>query len=448
MVGTALVVGGSIGGLASGLALLRSGIEDVQVFERAPGPLKRGAGVGLDDISIRILQQLLSGTSSGGTMLSKLQPMRLLEERASKSGNVLLRHEYPYHAVYWEDVYSMLLAGFQEVGGKVHFGCKVVGVTQRHDATALEMSVVVLTLEDGSSVTGDLVVGADGPHSKICPQLFPDVPERLEYRGYFALRGTLPRSLLPADLAGALQAELPDLGNCLYFILGPACGHLVLYQLGGRVLNWLMYVNRAAPVFAGHSQTTGEPPAGLLDEVYDDADRLWGPAIAQLIRLTPKPFVNDIYDRDPLQAVVSGQAVLVGDSAHPITPHVAKGTCLAIQDAYVLGRAVQSARIQAQQTGGNAITPKLLSDALTSYEQQRLPESYRQVLLARHKGRVRNCLADASCRLVDFSSVSSEDYKVMLDSAGLDTDFLPSDPALRLLSVDPRNCAVQATEPC
>ena len=131
--------------------------------------------------------------------------------------------------------------------------------------------------------------------------------------------------------------------------------------------------------------------------------------------------MNDIYDRDPLPGLVRGHAALLGDAGHPITPHVAKGTCLAIQDAYALGKALQPA----------AADPGLIPEGLSRYESQRLPEVTRMVLVSRHIGLVRNRLADVCSHLADFSAVSADQYSAMVASAGLNTDTVPLDPALR-----------------
>lgn len=52
-----------------------------------------------------------------------------------------------------------------------------------------------------------------------------------------------------------------------------------------------------------------------------------------LMQATPTPFINAIYDREPLQHLVQGRTVLVGEAAHPTTPHALRSTNMAITDA-------------------------------------------------------------------------------------------------------------------
>ena len=55
--------------------------------------------------------------------------------------------------------------------------------------------------------------------------------------------------------------------------------------------------------------------------------------LLQSMQATPTPFINAIYDREPLQRLVQGRIVLVGEAAHPTTPHALRSTNMAIMDA-------------------------------------------------------------------------------------------------------------------
>jgi 2-polyprenyl-6-methoxyphenol hydroxylase-like FAD-dependent oxidoreductase len=51
------------------------------------------------------------------------------------------------------------------------------------------------------------------------------------------------------------------------------------------------------------------------------------------VQATDAPFINAIYDREPLKQWVFGRIVLVGEAAHPTTPHALRSTNMAIMDA-------------------------------------------------------------------------------------------------------------------
>lgn len=101
---------------------------------------------------------------------------------------------------------------------------------------------------------------------------------------------------------------------------------------------------------------------------------------------TPDPFQNDIYDiRVPMTAMAStsnnnsnNNICILGDAAHPISPHCAKGSNLAIHDAYVLACAAQHA--------------SSLEEMLELYSSQRVDDCRHTALLSRYLGRLRNMM--------------------------------------------------------
>jgi 2-polyprenyl-6-methoxyphenol hydroxylase-like FAD-dependent oxidoreductase len=52
-----------------------------------------------------------------------------------------------------------------------------------------------------------------------------------------------------------------------------------------------------------------------------------------LLQATKAPFINAIFDREPLERWVFGRVVLAGEAAHPTTPHALRSTNMAIADA-------------------------------------------------------------------------------------------------------------------
>jgi salicylate hydroxylase/6-hydroxynicotinate 3-monooxygenase len=50
-----------------------------------------------------------------------------------------------------------------------------------------------------------------------------------------------------------------------------------------------------------------------------------------------------IYERAPLPAWSKGNVVLIGDACHPMTPYMASGAAMALEDAVVLARSIDEA---------------------------------------------------------------------------------------------------------
>ena len=49
-------------------------------------------------------------------------------------------------------------------------------------------------------------------------------------------------------------------------------------------------------------------------------------------------------DREPLPAWTRGRVTMLGDAAHPMTPYLGQGACMAIEDGMILGRALAASQ--------------------------------------------------------------------------------------------------------
>ena len=125
-----------------------------------------------------------------------------------------------------------------------------------------------------------------------------------------------------------------------------------------------------------------------VSEMKEEAERVWCPELARLISETAEPFVNVIYDAEPLPRLswCGGRVALVGDAAHPTTPHGLRSTNMSIVDARVRGCCL--ARL-----GDAEKTPRR---ALAEYEAARRPVVAAQVLHARRLGRLKQGLGMGS----------------------------------------------------
>ena len=76
-----------------------------------------------------------------------------------------------------------------------------------------------------------------------------------------------------------------------------------------------------------------------------DLFRGWHHPIPALIEATKPTDIlrNDARDRPPLRTWGRGRVTLLGDAAHPITPNVGQGACMAIEDAACLAKLLPGA---------------------------------------------------------------------------------------------------------
>jgi salicylate hydroxylase len=137
------------------------------------------------------------------------------------------RYGAPYIFIHRADLHRVLAeALLARDAGAVHLSARCVGVEQ--DAGA-----VTLRLEDGRSVRGGLLIGADGVHSAVRASVFG--AGRPEFTGCMAWRGVIPRDRLP-------PGRLPLAGTNW---IGPG-RHVVHYPLRrGELLNFVGVVERS-----------------------------------------------------------------------------------------------------------------------------------------------------------------------------------------------------------
>jgi 3-hydroxybenzoate 6-monooxygenase len=214
-----LVIGGGIGGLATALAIRRTG-RQVRVLERARQFGEIGAGIQLAPNATRILDQLglLRQVCEVGVL-----PRRLVLADAI-GGNELTaldltdfpeRYGGPYIVLHRSDLLEILVAG-----------CAGAGVGLETDARVTELrddgGGVHVSCADGRAFTGVAAIGADGLRSSTRTLFSDDEPI---CSGYVAYRGAVPMEQV------ARHADLRD----VVAWIGPGL-HLVQYPLrSGRM---------------------------------------------------------------------------------------------------------------------------------------------------------------------------------------------------------------------
>ena len=303
---TAAVVGAGIGGLAAAIALRRAGI-DATVFEQAERLEPLGAGLVVWPNGVAALRRL--GFQDGWEL-----PYPSADNGGIRSwrGKVLVRTDSqelvrrlggPSVVVHRADLQQALL----EALGAEHLrlGKRLSGVEQGSQG-------VEALFADGSRMAADVLVGADGIHSMVRRLLLDDGQPR--YAGYTAWRAV-------TEWAGGQLPAGESWGA------GTLFGMLPLAD--GRVY-W--FATKRAP--AGETDS----PAQRRDEILQRFSR-WHEPIPALVETTEPGAIlrHDVVDRRPRGGWSRGRVTLLGDAAHPMTPHLGQGACQSLEDAVVLG---------------------------------------------------------------------------------------------------------------
>jgi salicylate hydroxylase len=308
------ILGGGIGGLAAAAFLRDKGFHS-DVYEQAAALTEVGAGLVIAPNAARLLRRL--GVLD--RFIERAVQMEIgWEFRRWENGTVLSAENLQdgCERLYGEHTYTAhradLLAALRSAVPEhsLHLGRRCVSVEFEDDQA-------VLRFEDGAAVRPDILIGADGVHSRVRSAIVG--PTQTRESGICAYRALVPARKAPEFARRRAQT----------LWIGPG-HHLVHYPVSGGD-----YVNLVAFAPAGASSVESWTATATLGELLDEFDG-WDPRLVELIRSAGTPGRWALLDREPLDHWSRGNATLLGDAAHPMFPFFAQGAAQAIEDAAVL----------------------------------------------------------------------------------------------------------------
>ncbi|MCU0706460.1 MAG: FAD-dependent monooxygenase [Fimbriiglobus sp.] len=317
-----LIIGGGIGGLTAAIALHRAGIP-AAVYERTPKLRDVGAGIILWTNAMKVFRKLGVGLAvEAKSTVLRLAELRDWRGKLLSTGDLTglgARFGAPTAGIHRADLQAVLADHL----GREHItlGTACVGYSQ--DANG-----VTARFADGREVRGEILVGADGLNSAVRSQLLG--PQRPRYSGSTAWRGV-----------GIIdRPEVPVGVSLLTMGRGSEFGYL---PIGGGRTYWFA----TAVVPAGGSDGPAGAKPVLLDRFRD-----WYAPVRAVIDATPPDAIlrNDLADRPPVTNWTDGRVTLLGDAAHPTTPHLGQGACMAIESAWVLAECLTAGGVEGLQT--------------------------------------------------------------------------------------------------
>jgi FAD-dependent urate hydroxylase len=319
---TALVIGGGIAGPVTAMALQRAGIEAVVYEAHADTTAEAEAGSyltvatnGLDALrAIGADTPVLAGGFPTPTNV-------LLSSSGRRLGTVsnggTLADGTTSHTIKRTRLYRALHSEAAGRGITVQFGKRLVDAEASADGVAARFS-------DGTTATGDLLVGADGVHSATRRLLDPAAPQG-RYVGL-------------VNFGGYTHAPAPAAEpRNWYMIFGKrAFFGYVLDAAGGTV--WFANLPRPKVSADERAATTGEQWRQQLIEWFADDH---GPA-AQLIGDGQLELAADnTHDLPSVPIWHKGPMVIIGDAAHAPSPSSGQGASMAAEDAVVLAKCLR-----------------------------------------------------------------------------------------------------------
>jgi len=338
------IIGGGLGGLTLARVLHVHGIA-ATVYEAEASPNARGQG-GLLDIHEYNGQLALKAAGLYEEFLGLIQAEAEAQCVLDKDANVLLyepdkgnggRPEVPRG-----ELRRILLDSLP--AGTVRWGHKTTAVSPLGDGRH------EVTFANGSTVTADLLVGADGAWSKVRPLLSGEMPVYV---------GTSFIETFLYDCETRHKASADAVGSGTMMALAPGKG-IMAHREAEATLHAYVALNKPEEWLAGIDFSD---PASTLARVAAEFNG-WAPALTALLTATETdPVLRPVYAL-PIEHRwnrVRG-ATLIGDAAHLMSPFAGEGANLAMYDGAELGKAI-------------AAHPGDMEAALIAYEQDMFPRS-------------------------------------------------------------------------
>lgn len=307
-----IIIGGGIGGLCTAIALQQHGFE-VKIYEKVNKLGEVGAGLTLWANAIKILRKL--GVADLVTSIgAEIEHSKLLTSRGEVLSAAGIEHlkkslGEPVVGIHRAALHDILMHAIEP--NTLRLGMPFIRYEQKDD-------LVTAYFENGHTDSADLLIGADGIHSAVRKQMMPNL--RLRYSGCSAWRG-----VVETESASALGLTSESWGR------GQRFG---IVRVDQRRVYWFATNNQPAG-----EQLSGEERKAKLLRLFQD----WHTPIRDLLEETSSDVIlqNDLYDIPPFAPWTQGRVTLLGDAAHPTTPNMGQGACMAIESAYVLSRCLK-----------------------------------------------------------------------------------------------------------
>jgi 2-polyprenyl-6-methoxyphenol hydroxylase-like FAD-dependent oxidoreductase len=297
------IIGGGIAGLTFARCLSNKDYE-IHIFEKKEQFGEIGAAISVFPNALCIMDELgllntiLESSGQFKTVYLKTDKGAILSKSEPNSDYpVICIHRAVLHAILLENIHVKLYNNYS-----------------LKEISHLEKGQVSLVFENGENQVFDAVIGADGVHSAVRKHIINDGDPI--FRGYNIWRGVVKTNF---DIGYASET----------FGKGQRVGIVPIKE---GVYGWWATCNEAYM-----QDDKPENTKEKLNRLFGD----WHYPIVELINNTDHILKNSLIDRKPRKGWTKGNVTLIGDAAHPTTPNLGQGGCMAMEGAYILAKSIQ-----------------------------------------------------------------------------------------------------------
>lgn len=340
----AIIVGAGPAGVAAAIRLTEQNNISCTVYEIRPVPTTIGGAVGIPANGLRLLHRLgvynalsTRGSQQSRFVLHSSTQGGILAEGDTVPSEVRQKTGFGMMRIMRTDLVDVMLARAAELNIPIHFGKKIVKITDNE-----ETKTINVTFSDGTTDTADILLGCDGIHSAVRTQ-YVDPGFEPEYSGIAGTGSILPLSSFPPEIAQDLQAMNITLTpeGAFLLVACTAAGDKIfsvfsrevpLPESGDTRDGWEEHRKKEVEGFKSM----------LLNDVLKDVYGPWGEVLKQVVNETSSVGFYPVY-RLPLGGKwFRGRCLLLGDAAHAMQPHAGQGVSMAMEDVFLLSRLLKN----------------------------------------------------------------------------------------------------------
>ncbi|MDZ4743864.1 MAG: FAD-dependent monooxygenase [Verrucomicrobiota bacterium] len=297
------IIGGGIAGLTFARCLTTQEF-DIHLFEKKECFEEVGAAISIFPNALcvmdelRLFEEVLDSSGQIKTVYLKTSKGKILSKSEPKS-------DYPVICIHRAELHGILL---KNIDAKLYNNHCFKSISH------LDNGQISVEFENRENKIFDAVVGADGINSEVRKHIINDGAPI--FRGYNIWRG-----VVKTNFEIGYGSETYGKGQ-----------RVGIVPIKNGVYGWWATSNENYM-----QDDSPEGTKGKLRRLFGD----WHSPIPELIENTKTILKNSLSDRKPHRGWSKGNVTLLGDAAHPTTPNLGQGGCMAIEGAYILAKSIQ-----------------------------------------------------------------------------------------------------------